>query len=182
MSDDAEARDLNVGDPNAIALEQATMILKDGVSLMRSGDHAAAIRKFEEVYKSDTLPKPVSGLSYYAYCIARIRKQHRQAIEMGERAIKERPDDPAHWANLTEILLMANRRVKAINTIDEALKRFPRTKLLQDLRTRIGTRRNPVIPFLDRSNPINMILGHIRHTRQQKQANRNQITRSSGKR
>lgn len=164
MSDEADGKDLNIGDPNAIALEEATNILKDGVSLMRAGDHVSAIRRFEDVYKSETLPKPVSGLSYYAYCLAKIRKQHREAIEMCDRAVKERPDDPAHWANLIEVLIMANRRVRTVNTMDEALKRFPRTKLLLDLRDRIGVRRKPLIPFLHRNNPINMILGHIRHT------------------
>lgn len=172
MPDDADAKDLNIGDPNAIALEQSTRILKDGVSLMRSGDHAAAIRQFEEVYKSETLPKPVSGLSYYAYCLARIRKQYRQAIELCERAVRERPDDPAHWANLAEVLLLANRRVRAISTTEEALSRFPRTKRLQDLRARLGTRRSPVLPFLSRSNPLNMILGHMRHTWNQKRASK----------
>lgn len=181
MSDNADDKDLNIGDPNAVALEQATNILKDGVALMRAGDHAKAIRTFEEVYKSDTLPKPVSGLSYYAYCLAKIRKQHRQAIEMCERAVRERPDDPAHWANLIEVLLLANRRVKTISTMEEALKRFPRTKLLQDLRSRVGVRRSPVIPFLDRNNPINMIFGHIRHTWTQKQENKKERS-SPGKR
>lgn len=166
MSVDEEegGKDLNVGDPNEVGLEKATGILKEGVSLMRSGDHGSAVRRFEEVYKSDTLPKPISGLSYYGYCIAKTRKSYREAIELCERAVKERPDDPAHWANLTEVLMMANRRVKAIYTIDEAIKRFPRTKLLQDLRVWVGRRRPPVIPFLDRSNPINVILGHMRHT------------------
>ena len=157
-------KDLNIGDPGAIALEQATQILKEGVSLMRTGDHVAAINMFEQVYKSDTLPKPISGLSYYGYCLAKLRKKYREAIELCERAVNERPDDPAHWANLTEVCMMANRRVKAHNTIEEALKRFPRTKLLLDIRDWMGKRRAPVIPFLDRSNPMNMILGHIRHT------------------
>ena len=127
MTDELPEKDLNIGDPNAVALEQATLILKDGVALMRGGDHATAIRRFEEVYKSKDLPKPVSGLSYYGYCLSKVRKQHRQAIEMCEHAVRERPDDPANWINLVEVLVMANRRVKAINTMDEAIKRFPRT-------------------------------------------------------
>lgn len=162
-------KDLNIGDPDAVALEQATVILKDGVSLMRSGDHAKAIRKFEEVYKSDSLPKPISGLSYYGYLIAKIRKQYREAIDMCERAVRERGDDPAHWANLAEVYMMANRRVKAVSTIDEALKRFPRTKLLLDIREWMGKRRPPVIPFLGRDNVVNQILGHMRHTWIEKQ-------------
>lgn len=137
---------------------------------MRAGDHAAAIRRFEEVYKSKDLPKPVSGLSYYGYCLSKVRKQHRQAIEMCEHAVQERPDDPANWINLVEVLMMANRRVKAVNTIDDAVRRFPKTKLLQDLRARIGMRRPPVIPFLHRNNVINMILGHMRHTWLEKNA------------
>ncbi|MDX1584500.1 MAG: tetratricopeptide repeat protein [Thermoanaerobaculia bacterium] len=168
--EESPGKDLNVGDPSEMALEQSTRILKDGVALMRAGEHAQAIRRFEEVYKSDKLPKPVSGLSYYGYCLAKIRKQYRQAIEFGERAINERPDDPAHWANLTEIYMMAGRRVKAVNTIEEALKRFPRTKLLLDIREWVGMRRTPVVPFLDRSNPLNIILGHMRHTLHQKRS------------
>ncbi len=95
---------------------------------------------------------------------------------MCEHAVRERPDDPANWINLVEVLMMANRRVKAINTIDDALKRFPKTKLLQDLRTRIGMRRTPVIPFLHRNNVMNQVLGHMRHTWLEKRA-----TKPSGK-
>jgi tetratricopeptide (TPR) repeat protein len=163
MTDEPQ-NELDVGDPQAEALEHVTGILRDGVALIRVGDHASAIRRFEEVYKSSDLPKPVSGLSYYALCLSKVRKQHREAIALCERAVTEKPDDPIHYANLAEVYLLANRRMKAVKTTHEALEKFPRTKVILDLRDRVGERRRPVIPFLARSNPLNMVLGHIRHT------------------
>jgi tetratricopeptide (TPR) repeat protein len=163
MSDEPQ-KELDVGNPQSEALDRVTAILRDGVALIRVGDHATAIRRFDEVYKSSDLPKPVSGLSYYALCLSRVRKQHREAIALCERAVSEKPDDPVHYANLAEVYLLANRRMKAVKTTYDALEKFPRTKIILDLKERVGERRRPVLPFLARSNPVNMVLGHMRHT------------------
>ncbi len=86
MADQPTEKDLNIGDPAAMALERSTLILKDGVALMRAGDHASAIRRFEEVYKSKDLPKPVSGLSYYGFCLSKSAK----AASSGDRDVRAR--------------------------------------------------------------------------------------------
>lgn len=145
-------------------LEKATEILRNAVMKMRMHDYKMAYRLFESVYKSDELPKPVSGLSYYGVCLAKVKRAYREAIILCEKALSERPEDVVHHANLAETYLEAGRRRRALDTVNRALLKFPRMVLLLNLREKIGKRKNPVIPFLPRSNPFNVILGHMRHT------------------
>lgn len=162
---DPASNDQTPTDP--IAQEQLKVVterLREGVAVMRQGDHARALQIFETVYKSEDLPKPVTGLSYYGLCLASVNQQHRAGIALCEKAIQEKPNDVAHYANLVETYESAGRRKKAIDFLDSTIQQFPRARILQDLKEKLGKRKRPVIPFLARGNIVNVILGHMRHT------------------
>lgn len=162
IGNDPEGEEIGLG--ASPELEEATRILREGVAKMRAHEYKLAFRLFESVYKSDNLPKPVTGLSYYGLCLAKVKRSYREAIMLCEKALAERPEDVVHHLNLGETYLEAGRRRRALDTVNRAILKFPKTKALQALREKIGMRRNPVLPFLPRSNPINVILGHMRHT------------------
>jgi hypothetical protein len=50
-----------------------------------------------------------------------------------------------------------------VRALGEGLKIEPDNPQLLDLQGEIGLRRHPVLPFLARSNPLNLVLGRIRH-------------------
>lgn len=162
---DPASNDQTPTDP--IAQEQLKVVterLREGVAFMRQGNHRRALHIFESVYKSEDLPKPVTGLSYYGLCLASVNQQHRAGIALCEKAIQEKPNDVAHYANLVETYESAGRRRKAIDFLNSSIKQFPRARILQDLKEKLGKRKRPVIPFLPRGNIVNVILGHMRHT------------------
>lgn len=162
---DPASNDQTPTDP--VAQEQLKVVterLREGVAVMRQGDHARALHIFETVYKSDDLPKPVTGLSYYGLCLSSVNQQHRAGIALCEKAIQEKPNEVAHYANLVETYESAGRRKKAIDFLESTMTQFPRAKILQDLKEKLGKRKRPVIPFLPRGNVVNVVLGHMRHT------------------
>ena len=144
------------------AVDDAVKILREGVSQLRRGNPAAALQLFEQVYKGDG-PKVASGLSYYGLCLSLVEGQHREGIALCERAIEERSADPAHYANLVEILANAGRRRRAVKLLEESLEKFPWNRHLKQVREKIGYRHTPVIPFLSRDMFLNQILGRMKY-------------------
>ena len=57
-----------------------------------------------------------------------------------------------------------NRR-KAIETAEKGLKLVPEHDYLTAVRKSFGVRSEPYVPFLDRTNPINVSLGQARHAK-----------------
>lgn len=162
-----ESADNGIDGLDAVSKEKLKIVtdrLREGVSFMRKGDYPRALHIFETVYKSEDLPKPVTGLSYYGLCLSSVNQEHRAGIALCEKAIAEKPNDVAHYANLVETYESAGRRRKAIDTLESAMAQFPRSRILMDIKEKMGKRKRPVLPFLHRSNPVNVILGHMRHT------------------
>jgi tetratricopeptide (TPR) repeat protein len=99
-------------------------------------------------------------ISYFAFCIAKERGQVRKAISLCEEAIKREPDNPVHYFNLGKVYLHAGDKEAAINAFRAGLKYETNQQIIDEL-NKLQTRRPPVIPFLERNNPINKYLGII---------------------
>ena len=54
---------------------------------------------------------------------------------------------------------------KAIEILDQGSKSHPDDESLFAVRRELGIRSRPPVPFLERSNPINVSLGQARHAR-----------------
>jgi len=54
---------------------------------------------------------------------------------------------------------------KAIETADKGLELMPGDEYLANVRAWLGVRSRPAVPFLDRTNPINISLGQARHAK-----------------
>jgi len=70
---------------------------------------------------------------------------------------------PLFYLHLGRVFLIGNRRRNAMDAFEVGLK-YDRdnSELLAGIQS-FGVRRSPVIPFLPRSNPINIYLGKVRH-------------------
>ena len=101
-------------------------------------------------------------LSYLGCAIARVQKRTKEARALCEHAVKVEFFQPENWANLAEVLLLANRREEAVEAVQQGLKIDPRNERLHDLHRALGRRRRPVVRLLSRSNPINRLLGKVR--------------------
>ena len=137
---------------------------------VREEDYLHALTKFLDIYGTEDAPpirtpKDAAGLSYFGLALALVRKQFKPAIELCKRAISLEFYNGDHYANLSRVYVAANNRKKAIETVENGLKLVPEHDYLLEVRKSLGIRARPAVPFLDRTNPINVSLGQARHAK-----------------
>jgi hypothetical protein len=64
--------------------------------------------------------------------------------------------------------LALKQRERAVRAIVRGLEQWPRDRRLLAARDALGTRRPAVLGFLSRGNPLNRLLGRLRHRWQQR--------------
>ena len=136
--------------------ENEELYLK-GISAVEKGNWLAALVCFEKLVQLDD--KPVYN-SYFAACIAKERGQSSQATQLCRDAMEKEPDNPVHYLNLGRIFLFQGRKIEAIKIFREGLKHNSEPRIIEELQ-KLGTRKQPVVPFLHRNNPLNKFLGII---------------------
>jgi tetratricopeptide (TPR) repeat protein len=143
--------------------------LEMAIASAREEDYLEALTKFTDVYGSENppirTPKDASGLSFFALCLALVKKQYKDAIELCRRAIDLEFYNGDHYANLARVYAAAGNRKKAVDTADAGLKLAPGHEYLKSVRKSFGVRARPAVPFLDRTNPVNVSLGQARHAK-----------------
>jgi len=125
---------------------------------------------FLDIYGTDSAPpikspKDASGLSYFAVCLAMVHRKYKEAVELCKRAIDLEFYNGDHYANLGRVYLAGNNRKKALESVEAGLRVASENAQLRALRKEMGVRARPTVPFLDRSHPINVSLGQVRHAR-----------------
>jgi Flp pilus assembly protein TadD len=101
-------------------------------------------------------------LSYYGLCIG-MRGDYAEAEQLCRRAAKLNPASPIILVNLGRILLEQGLRQEARDLFSRAYAIDNTSSAAALELSGMGVRRRPVIPFLARSNPLNFVLGKIRH-------------------
>jgi tetratricopeptide (TPR) repeat protein len=104
--------------------------------------------------------------SHCGLCVAKVRHHYTEALEYC-RVSLSRDNDPDHRANTALIYLQRGDRRRAIRHLFAGLKARPDHARILGILQRIGTRRPPVLRFLKRGHPLNVLLGKMRarHTR-----------------
>ena len=151
--------------------------VENGIALTKAGDYLHALTQFIEIYGTEDSPpiqnaKDASGLSFFGLCLALVRKQYKPAIDLCKRAIDLEFYNGDHYENLSRVYLAAGNRKKALETAEAGLKMHPEHGGLMEARKAVGIRARPAVPFLDRSNPINVSLGQARHAKKVSDAER----------
>jgi tetratricopeptide (TPR) repeat protein len=144
--------------------------LAEAVEATKDEDYLRALTLFLEAYGSPDAPtmqstKSAEGLSYFGLCLALVRKQYKEAIDLCRRAIDLEFYNGAHYANLARVYLASGSRRRALEMVEAGLKIYPDDEALMAARAHIGVRAKPSVPFLDRSHPINVTLGQARHAK-----------------
>lgn len=101
-------------------------------------------------------------LSMLGYCVG-TQGNLNAAESMCRKAIKRAPQEPIVYVNLGRVLLEQGRRKEAREVLMRAYK-LDNTNAPAALElSRMGVRRNPVIPLIGRNHPLNVQLGKLRH-------------------
>ena len=139
-------------------------------NLIRRGEGRAALTSTQEALES--YPSDPYFLSHYGCLLATVERRPSDGVRLCEEAIKllsrSMPEEveffyPIFYLNLGKAHLGANKKTKAMEAFKEGLKFAPRNAELLSELDRIGKRKPPVLGFLDRSHPVNIMLGRLRH-------------------
>jgi tetratricopeptide (TPR) repeat protein len=144
--------------------------IDEAILFTKRQDYLRGLTLFLEVYGTEDAPpvnsaKIAGGLSYFGVCLALVQKKYKTAIDLCRRALELQFYSPDHYANLARVYVAAGNRRKAVETIESGLRQHPDEEELLTVRSSIGVRARPALPFLDRSHPINVTLGQARHAR-----------------
>jgi tetratricopeptide (TPR) repeat protein len=145
--------------------------IDEAIDLTKHEEYLAALTLFLDVYGGEEPPSPMlsartaTGLSYFGLCLALVEKRIKPAIDLCKRAIELQFYNVDHFANLARVYTAAGNRKKAIETIEQGSKSHPDDESLLAVRRELGIRSRPPVPFLERSNPINVTLGQKRHAK-----------------
>ena len=111
-------------------------------------------------------------LSYFGCLQALVGKKFRNGVETCKRAIHLLKDKgtfseevlyPVFYLNLGRAYVAAGRKKDAIDSFKKGLQYDNGNGSLRKELQMLGVRKQPLVPFLDRSNPINMCIGFILH-------------------
>lgn len=145
--------------------------IDEAVELTKAEEYLRALTIFLDVYGGENPPSPMlssktaTGLSYFGLCLVLVQKKIKPAIDLCKCAIELEFFNVDHYANLARVYTAAGNRKKALETVQQGLKSVPEDETLVNVRRELGVRSRPPVPFLDRSNPINVTLGQARHAK-----------------
>ncbi len=101
-------------------------------------------------------------LSYQGLCLCLTRSDVHGGLHRCRRAAKFDPISLEIWWNLGRAALMVGHRGEAYRAFREGLRICPGHPSLSRCLLRMGRRRPPVLSFLARCHPINVLLGRLR--------------------
>lgn len=142
---------------------QTSAVLRRGIELCRQGDWNGGLFFLGRIAEADG-SKDLPGVfySYLGYGIARCQQRTKEGLKLCRHSVKVEFYEPDNYLNLARTCLLAKDRSGAMDAVAEGLRVDPQHVELLALHRELGIRRPPVLPFLSRSNPLNLFLGRIR--------------------
>jgi Flp pilus assembly protein TadD len=108
-------------------------------------------------------PKNPFYLSYTGLLAALAEQRFSDAEMLCQEAIGMRHNHAQLYLNLAEVYQNAGRTEEAIEVLEKGLVSAGRDFRIRRALAKIGTRREPLLPFLQRSHALNRTLGKWRH-------------------
>jgi len=134
---------------------------REGIAKLRDGEPEDALPLLRRASQRD--PENPYYLSYFGLCLAYAERQWEDAERLCHTAICRARRQAQLYLNLAEVYLGADRRQAAADTLARGLHYLPYDARLQEEFGKLAARRQPVLWFLPRANPVNRNLGMLRH-------------------
>lgn len=132
-------------------------LIEKGNSLLRLNNTLSALSCFEKARIVNETPVVLSCLGY---CIVVERGQLAEGISLCRKALSLEPGNTVHYLNLGRIYLRTGDKEQAIAFFRQGLAHGNNDEI-RDMLKKIGTRRPPLFPFLERSHFLNKYSGLI---------------------
>ena len=138
----------------------ALIEFKQGVRMLCDSHPQNALEHFRKAVDLDQ-HNPYY-ISFVGVSLARAERKWEPALKLCELALSMKRNEAQLYLNLAEVYTSAGRREEAL-TLDRALASLGPQARIQQERLKLGRRRSPALPFLDRQNFLNRYLGVLRH-------------------
>jgi hypothetical protein len=139
--------------------------MRDAIDRCRRGGWKEGLPALARIAENDQRQGALPALvySYLGYGIALRQQRVQEGLKLCQHAMKLEFYQAENYLNLARTQLLARQRRAAVRTVAGGLRIEPDHAQLLELRREIGVRRQPVLPFLRRTNPLNLLLGRLRH-------------------
>ena len=142
--------------------EELERLLAEGAALYAQGQLEEAHARLTLAHRRRTADPRC--LAWYGLTLILVERNSNLGVRYCEEAVRGAgADDPLCWLNLARAFLALGYRERAMTTLQRGLELAPGQPALQEEIDKLGVRWQPVIGFLDRSNPVNRVLGRLRH-------------------
>ena len=155
----------NDKDPSTTSIKLVN-IANRGIQLCRDGLWHKGLGYLLAVaeQKDRSLSLPGRYYSYLGYGIANFENRPMEGLALCKRAVKMEFYRPENYVNLAHTYLLLGSRRMAVRAIQQGLKIDVKHQDLLELQQEVGSRREPVLRFLGRVNPVNQLLGRLRYS------------------
>ena len=142
-------------------------IIDKGLRRCRAGDWEIGLKLLRKAARKESkeIKFPSVYYSYLGYGAARFENERKDGLALCLHAVRSGKTEPDNYLNLARVYILLEDRQRAVLAIRHGLKLDAYHIPLLALRTSIGYRRKPVVPFLSRDRWVNRYLGRRRHVR-----------------
>ena len=135
-----------------------------GLAALRAkGRETEALALFEAALTLDSRANGNSGeakyRSYYGMALGIFGGKIRQALPLCRKAAEEEFYNPEIWKNLGRLEMEASNKAEAHEAFVRGLRLAPGDAEFRQLLIILGRRRKPILSFLPRKHPLNVLLG-----------------------
>jgi tetratricopeptide (TPR) repeat protein len=99
--------------------------------------------------------------SWYGLLLGTVGNRASEGLALCRNAASELFWEPRVHENLARLEMACGHRKEAVSALERGLAIAPENRELRELRHQLGRRRKPPLPFLDRSHPLNRVLGRL---------------------
>ncbi len=147
-------------DPRAAGEAEAAAAVEEGLRRFRAADLAGAHRAFEGAHRR--VPRNARAMSWYGVTLVLVERNSNLGVLYCDQAVRLSGPEPELALNQARVALALGQRERAVRAIARGLDRTPGDPGLEAARVSLGWRRRPVLSFLPRESPLNVLLGKVR--------------------
>ena len=134
---------------------------REGLRLLSSSYPARALIHFMRAAEKEK--ENPYFMSYLGLTLAIAHTRWTEGAELCEKALRLKRNQAQLHLNLAQVHLSAGNREEAYAVLEAGLRFTARDPRIVRAMNRLGNRRQPIFPFLNRKNPINRYAGRVRH-------------------
>jgi tetratricopeptide (TPR) repeat protein len=135
-----------------------------GKAYLKEKNYKEAAHYFRKAllfYQEEPNKTPSILLTGYGYATAIGENNLKDGLAFCKKGLQRKDPVPESYLYLAELLLLNREKGEAYKILEEGLRIFKSNPRLFERIKQFGVRKRPFVPILERSHPVNKVLGKI---------------------